>query len=66
MMHILRVYWRYYYGKMRGHKMQLWGRPGKARFKCVRIVLPKHGITAVLGTPVQWTDDLSGGEGGPK
>jgi hypothetical protein len=37
MLHILRVYWRYYYGKLRGWDMRLFGRPGLPRFKVVRM-----------------------------
>ena len=38
MMHIVRVYWRYYYGRLRGRDMRLFGRPGSAMFKAVRFV----------------------------
>lgn len=31
----LRVYWRYYWGRLRGHDMRLWGRPGTAEFEAI-------------------------------
>jgi hypothetical protein len=36
MIHILRVYWRYYWGRLLGRRVKLFGKPGTARFKCVR------------------------------
>lgn len=30
----LRVYWHYYWGRFRGRRMMLFGKPGSARFKC--------------------------------
>lgn len=35
MIHILRVYWRYYWGRLLGRDMRLWGKPGTLRFKVV-------------------------------
>lgn len=37
MMHILRVYLRYYWGRLLVRRVRLWGKPGSARFKCVRL-----------------------------
>lgn len=44
MIHILRVYLRYYWGKLLGRRMLLYGRPGTARFKCVRLADFKPGL----------------------
>lgn len=37
MLHIIRVYWRYWWGKIRGRSMHLIGRPGQINFMAIRL-----------------------------